>query len=135
MGMGGNCIGTHDAPPDRPDKPERLVPKATRPAAVDRAPWLPLLLARVFGSLPRTAIPALHAPLTYSLLAGCRLAGREGPVSQSLAESRKLSREGVAAMERGQQQQAESLLAQAVQVCPADPEARRACRYNFRPFP
>ena len=28
-------------------------------------------------------------------------------------------------MERGQQQQAESLLAQAVQVCPADPEARR----------
>jgi tetratricopeptide (TPR) repeat protein len=60
-----------------------------------------------------------------ALLAGCRLPGRDGPVSQSLAESRKLSRQGVAAMERGQQQQAETLLAQAVKVCPADPEARR----------
>jgi tetratricopeptide (TPR) repeat protein len=58
-------------------------------------------------------------------LAGCRLPGHEGPVSQSLAESRKLSRQGVAAMERGQQQQAESLLAQAVKVCPIDTEARR----------
>lgn len=60
-----------------------------------------------------------------ALLVGCRLPGREGPVSQSLAESRKLSRQGVAAMERGQQQQAEALLAQAVKVCPADNEARR----------
>lgn len=60
-----------------------------------------------------------------ALLAGCRLPGRDGPVSQSLAESRKLSRQGVAAMERGQRQQAEELLAQAVKVCPADPEARR----------
>jgi tetratricopeptide (TPR) repeat protein len=60
-----------------------------------------------------------------ALLAGCRLPGRDGPVSQSLAESRKLSRQGVAAMERGQQQQAETLLAKAVKVCPSDPEARR----------
>jgi tetratricopeptide (TPR) repeat protein len=60
-----------------------------------------------------------------ALLAGCRLPGRDGPVSQSLAESRKLSREGVAAMESGQQHQAESLLAKAVKVCPTDPEARR----------
>ena len=60
-----------------------------------------------------------------ALHSGCRLPGRDGPVSQSLAESRQLSRQGVAAMERGQQQQAESLLAQAVKVCPTDPEARR----------
>ncbi|MGD0519603.1 MAG: tetratricopeptide repeat protein [Thermoguttaceae bacterium] len=60
-----------------------------------------------------------------ALSAGCRLPGRDGPVSQSLAESRNLSRQGVAAMERGQQQQAESLLAKAVKVCPSDPEARR----------
>ncbi len=58
-------------------------------------------------------------------LAGCRLPGRDGPVSQSLAESRNLSRQGVAAMERGEQQQAEALLAKAVKVCPSDPEARR----------
>jgi tetratricopeptide (TPR) repeat protein len=60
-----------------------------------------------------------------ALLAGCRLPGRDGPVSQSLAESRNLSRQGVAAMERGQQHQAETLLAKAVKVCPSDPEARR----------
>ena len=60
-----------------------------------------------------------------ALLAGCRLPGRDGPVSQSLAESRNLSRQGVSAMERGQQQQAETLLAKAVKVCPSDPEARR----------
>jgi tetratricopeptide (TPR) repeat protein len=60
-----------------------------------------------------------------AILSGCRLPGREGPISQSLAESRRLSREGVAAMQRGQQQQAEELLARAVKACPADPEARR----------
>jgi tetratricopeptide (TPR) repeat protein len=42
-----------------------------------------------------------------------------------LVDSRKLSREGVAAMERGQQQQAETLLAKAVHACPSDNEARR----------
>ena len=67
------------------------------------------------------------APLAIllMLLAGCRLPGHEGPVSQSLAESRKLSREGVAAMENGQQKQALDILAKAVKACPADPEARR----------
>ncbi len=51
--------------------------------------------------------------------------GRDGPVSKDLAECRNLSRQGVTAMERGQQQQAESLLAKAVKACPSDPEARR----------
>jgi tetratricopeptide (TPR) repeat protein len=60
-----------------------------------------------------------------ALLPGCRLPGHQGPISQSLTESRKLSRQGVAAMERGQQQQAEELLAKAVKVCPTDTEARR----------
>jgi tetratricopeptide (TPR) repeat protein len=63
--------------------------------------------------------------IMLALLAGCRLPGRDGPIPQSLTESRKLSRQGVAAMERGQQQQAETLLAKAVKVCPSDPEARR----------
>jgi len=63
--------------------------------------------------------------LVLALLAGCRLPGREGPVPQSLSDCRRLSQQGMAALERGQQQQAESLLAEAVQHCPADPEARR----------
>jgi tetratricopeptide (TPR) repeat protein len=60
-----------------------------------------------------------------TMLAGCRLPGREGPVPESLAECRRLSQQGVAALERGQQQEAESLLAKAVATCSVDPEARR----------
>jgi Flp pilus assembly protein TadD len=58
-------------------------------------------------------------------LAGCRLPGHEGPVSKSLADCRRLSQQGVAALERGRQQDAEALLAKAVAACPADAEARR----------
>ncbi|MEN6457860.1 MAG: tetratricopeptide repeat protein [Thermoguttaceae bacterium] len=65
------------------------------------------------------------ALLLALFLAGCRLPGQQGPVSQSLAESRRLSREGEAALGRGQQQAAENLLAQAVTACPTDAEARR----------
>jgi tetratricopeptide (TPR) repeat protein len=56
---------------------------------------------------------------------GCRLPGRQGPVPQSLAECRRLSQQGVAALDRGRQQDAEALLAKAVAACPADAEARR----------
>jgi tetratricopeptide (TPR) repeat protein len=65
------------------------------------------------------------ALLLLALLAGCHLTGWDGPISQSLVESRKLSRQGVAAMDRGQQEQAEKLLAKAVHACPTDIEARR----------
>ena len=57
--------------------------------------------------------------------AGCRLPGREGPVPQSLADCRRLSQQGVAALERGRQEDAEALLAKAVAACPVDAEARR----------
>ncbi|MCE5267040.1 MAG: tetratricopeptide repeat protein [Planctomycetaceae bacterium] len=57
--------------------------------------------------------------------AGCRLPGQQGPVPQSVAECRRLSREGAAALERGQQQTAENLLAQAVTASATDAEARR----------
>lgn len=56
---------------------------------------------------------------------GCRLPGRDGPVSRSLADCRRLSQRGVAELERGRQQSAENLLAQAVTACPVDAEARR----------
>ena len=57
--------------------------------------------------------------------AGCRLPGREGPVSESLVTSRQFCQQGVAAGERGQWQRAEELLSEAVRTCPSDPEARR----------
>ncbi len=67
----------------------------------------------------------LMALFLLMILAGCRLPGWDAPISQSLVESRKLSRQGVSAMDRGEQKQAETLLAKAVHACPSDTEARR----------
>lgn len=73
-----------------------------------------------------TFSPISAALLLLALLsAGCRLPGREGPVSQSVADCRRLSQQGVAALEQGKQPTAESLLAKAVAACPVDVEARR----------
>jgi len=58
-------------------------------------------------------------------LPGCRLPNREGPVPKQLATCRRLSQLGVAAIERGKWDEAEKLLARAIETCPADPEARR----------
>jgi tetratricopeptide (TPR) repeat protein len=58
-------------------------------------------------------------------LVGCQLPSRQGPVPKSLADCRRLSQQGVAALDRGRQQDAESLLARAVTACPVDAEARR----------
>jgi tetratricopeptide (TPR) repeat protein len=63
--------------------------------------------------------------LWLAMLAGCRFAGWEAPFSQSLVDSRKLSRQGVTAMDRGNQKEAETFLAKAVHACPSDLEARR----------
>ncbi len=68
----------------------------------------------------------ISAALLLALLsAGCQLPGRAGPVPQSLTDCRRLSQQGVAALERGEQPKAETLLAQAVTACPVDAEARR----------
>jgi tetratricopeptide (TPR) repeat protein len=72
-----------------------------------------------FGS--RIGVIGLLAVLS----AGCRLPGQQGPVPQSLADCRRLSQRGVAALERGEQAEAEPLLAQAVAACPVDAESRR----------
>jgi tetratricopeptide (TPR) repeat protein len=58
-------------------------------------------------------------------LSGCRWCRREGPVPQSVLNCRQLSQEGVTALERGQTQEAETLLAKAITTCPTDCEARR----------
>ena len=70
------------------------------------------------------ATTAIALLLTASLM-GCRMPWREGPVPKSLATSRQFSQQGIAAMERGQRDQAETLLAKAVTAYPNDPEARR----------
>jgi len=59
------------------------------------------------------------------LPSGCRLPGAKGPVSRSLATSRQLCQQGVAAIERGQWEQAEQLLSEALEACSEDPDARR----------
>jgi tetratricopeptide (TPR) repeat protein len=59
------------------------------------------------------------------LLAGCQFAGRPGTTPAALTDCRRLSRQGVAALERGRQREALALLAKAVAVCPVDAEARR----------
>lgn len=58
-------------------------------------------------------------------LAGCRWPGSRFPVSQSLAASRRLSQQGLKAMEQGQWDRAQELLAEAVATCSEDPDARR----------
>jgi len=57
---------------------------------------------------------------------GCRLPGMDGPVSRSLAASRQLSQQAVAAEEQGQSDQAEALLSKAVRTCPSNSDARRS---------
>jgi tetratricopeptide (TPR) repeat protein len=59
------------------------------------------------------------------MLAGCRLPGTEGPVPKSLATSRQMCQQGVAALERGQWELAETSLSRAVNACPTDPDAHR----------
>jgi tetratricopeptide (TPR) repeat protein len=65
------------------------------------------------------------ALLLAAILPGCRIPGWDSPISQSLVDSRKLCRQGVTAMQKGDQTQAETLLAKAVHACPTDTEARR----------
>jgi tetratricopeptide (TPR) repeat protein len=69
--------------------------------------------------------PSFGVVAVALMIAGCRLPGMDGPVPKALATSRQLSQKGVAAGERGQWDKAEPLLAQAVQACPVDPDARR----------
>lgn len=57
---------------------------------------------------------------------GCALFHRRGPSDESIAAARELSRQGVAAMETGQWQQAEDLLRKSLTTMPDDASAHRA---------
>lgn len=59
------------------------------------------------------------------LISGCASFRRRGTTSDEIAACRELSRHGASAMEMGQWAQAESLLKQAVDASPKDPEPHR----------
>ena len=58
-------------------------------------------------------------------LLGCRLVGYGGVVSHQLAACRKLSQQGVAAIEAQRWAEAEELMSKAVRACPTDGDAKR----------
>jgi tetratricopeptide (TPR) repeat protein len=59
-------------------------------------------------------------------LCGCRtFGGRRGAISQSVADCRQLTDQGISSMERGDWKRAETLLSRAVEASPVDVEARR----------
>lgn len=57
---------------------------------------------------------------------GCAIFGRRGPNAESVAAARELSRQGVAAMEMGEWQQAEDLLKKALDTAPDDAATHRS---------
>ncbi len=63
--------------------------------------------------------------LWSSLVAGCALVGRHGPASADGATARDLSMQGIAAMEHGDWQRAESLLRQSLQSSSSEAQSHR----------
>lgn len=68
----------------------------------------------------------LIASFILSLLPGCAVFRRKGPSVEDVATSRELSRQGVAAMEMGQWQQAEELLRKSLEASADDASTHRA---------
>ena len=77
------------------------------------------------GGAPGQVSLALAVAMLALLAGGCRIPGLGSPVSASLTSSRQFDQQGVAALDRGQQKEAETLLAKAVNTCPTNAEARR----------
>ena len=97
-----------------------------------------MLLPSRFGSLrPHeggAAVAALGWPfvfvglmtgLTVCVTSGCALFGRRSHSAAEVTAARELSRQGVAALEAGQPQQAEDLLKKSLAASPDDASARR----------
>jgi tetratricopeptide (TPR) repeat protein len=63
--------------------------------------------------------------LAFCAASGCAILARRDPTSQQLAACRDLTNQGVAAMQLGQWEQAETLLREALEASPDDPETRR----------
>jgi tetratricopeptide (TPR) repeat protein len=75
--------------------------------------------------LRRTLLPVAIV-MNVALLPGCAILRHRGPTQEGVAASRELSRQGVAAMETGQWQQAEDLLRKALQASPDDASTHRS---------
>jgi len=71
------------------------------------------------------AVSIAAAASVITVTGGCRLPGQTGPVPESLAASRQLTMQGNAALDQGHPSQALKHLAEAVEICPLDPDARR----------
>jgi tetratricopeptide (TPR) repeat protein len=65
-------------------------------------------------------------PAGFLVFSGCAVFRHKGPTPEGVAASRELSRQGVAAMETGQWQQAEDLLRKALQTSPDDASTHRS---------
>jgi tetratricopeptide (TPR) repeat protein len=79
---------------------------------------------RVFRALAASIAVALVCAVVGAGV-GCRFVPRRGPVPPELADARRLSNEGLSALDRGDRDRAQTLLAQAVSRCPVDVDARR----------
>jgi tetratricopeptide (TPR) repeat protein len=77
--------------------------------------------------MPRASLTLRSAAVLIGLacFTGCRFIPRSTPVTQELAEARRLSNEGLAAADRDNLTQAEKLFQQAVERCPTDIDARQ----------
>ena len=64
----------------------------------------------------------MRALVLVAACSGCALIGHERPVTKQLAESRQVSQRGITALERGDWQAGETLLAQSIKLCSVDPE-------------
>ncbi len=96
-----------------------------------------MLLSEILISAPFKKLGKRHAHaglgatviatsmLLSILCSGCAIPFREGPVPKSVVSARQLSQRGITAMQRGDWTNAETLLSEATQTCPADSDARR----------
>jgi len=78
----------------------------------------------VGGRWPRRGGGLIGLLTLACLLSGCRLVPRRNP-APGLADARRLSNEGLSAIDRQDLERAEALLARAVKACPVDVDARR----------
>jgi tetratricopeptide (TPR) repeat protein len=67
----------------------------------------------------------LLAAIALPCASGCATFGRRGPSAETAAACRELTRQGVAALEAGQYEQAESLLRQSLESGPEDADTHR----------
>jgi tetratricopeptide (TPR) repeat protein len=97
-------------------------PQNDRRASVNSATYTSRLLNHM-GRLPAWLVVGILLSATF--LSGCATFRKHADAADTAGQCRQLSREGVAAMERGDSAEAQILLDRAVKASPADVDARR----------